>query len=715
MNERGPSVRHSKVTLKEILDSSGQPISEEQAWALCYQCSCKLKQTMLGAGQFPTLRGIESIYVHQDGTVSFAPSTVEHDSNLLEKKIIEWLGKAVYTALDWGLSSEIERVLGDSLDNLLLCMLGLNSAIRDSATGNWQMFLLNDVIKECVERMCVPSEASAHYTAICRIQFAQHKDICKLLQTIERSKQTFEKLDPNEDLTNDTLLMCENWCSLWTSVMNELRLGISLRSTKERSYNPQPVEYALTPYERLIDDIRYKRYTLRKVTTLKRSSPKEDLKGYSLIIDENLCTVWSTVMNELHLGISLRSAKERTYNALPVEYTLTPYEQLMNDIRSKRYSLRPVKECDQNKSSKSEENVILDLIRSHTLKPASERKLKERSQEEPSLHEQLMSEIKSSKTLRATLDVKRSLIQDEEFKTSNILSSAHRDHSLYGCRMGSRWGQLPAIDLLDNGIDGRISWHSEFSHESSSENKFSDLTSSSTELSFFPVLTSSQVDLRMNSILNHEKLRSGHKRSCSYEGSIQGHHYRQSWRTPGIRLSPTISELVPIRRATIKAEMVVFTSSAVALGNKACSSCYRKRLFFCWPYSCKFCDRTICPKCHIEMLMPFKQCMHLPVSFFKALVLSQESDPVCQAQKNGMFLREVLHWDYSSVPLVFEPKDVTEISFHKRIMCNWTCMDICVKCEEYILDVIDMSQSDFAGSSLKSRSCSESSATLPRH
>ncbi|XP_063815118.1 protein spire homolog 1-like isoform X2 [Pseudophryne corroboree] len=520
MSDWGPFGHHSKVTLKQILESSGQPVSEEQAWALCYQCSCKLKQILLGVGYLPILRGIDNIYLHWDGTVSFAPSTVPQDSNVLEKKITEWLGKAVYTALDWGLGSKIERVLSDSLNNLLLCMLGLSPANSDYTTGSWCTFMLNDIIKQCVERMFVPSEASAHYRAVCRIQFEQHKDICKLLQTIELSKQA-----------------------------------------------------------------------------LKRFTPKEDLKEFSFIIDENLNNVWSSVMNELRLGIILRSAKERTYNALPVEYTLTPYEQLMNDIRSKRYTLREVKECDQTKSSRSEDNV-LDLIRSHRLKPASERKLKERSQEEPSLHELLMSEIKSSKTLRATFNDKRSLIQEEEFKSVNNLCSVYHDYSLYFGRMGRRTG--PAVDLLDSGVVGRISWHSRFSYEYSPNNKSSDGTSSSTDLSFVPVLTSSQVDLSINSILNHGKLMSGHKRSSSYEGFIQGSGSKQSWRAQRIRLPPTISELVPVRRAMIKTEMLVFTSSSDIPGYKACSSCYRKRLFFFWPYSCKFCDRTMCPKCHIE-------------------------------------------------------------------------------------------------------------------
>ncbi|XP_073436789.1 protein spire homolog 1-like isoform X2 [Dendrobates tinctorius] len=583
MNEPRPTELHGKVRLMDILKESGQPVSEEQAWALCYQCSCKLRQMILGDGCFPVLTGAKHIYIHQDGDVSFVDSTDAKDSKLSEKKVIERLGKAVYMALDWGLGSEMERVLSNSLDNLLLYMLDFNTPNNNSPAVKRQPFTLNSIIKECAERLFVPSEASTHYKDMCRIQYNEYKMIHSLLQTIQVAKQSLKRLESKDELEDEMLVKYDNW------------------------------------------------------------------------------------------------------------------------------------ECDLNKSSRSEENVILDLIRTHMLKPASERKLKERSQEEPSLHDLLMSEIKSSKTLRSTFDVKRSLIQDEEFKMSSNVCSVQREYSLHSCRIGSRWSLLPGAAPTDNGIDGRVSWHPECSSESSSEHKLSDLTLSSTELSFFPMLTSSQMDLRMNSISNCQKQTTYyHKRSNSYEGSFEGSSRRQSWRTPKIRLPPTISELIPVRRTMVKTEMLLFTSSKDFSGRKTCSSCYRKSLFFSWVFSCKFCDRPICPDCLLEMMMPFKQCMHLPVSFFKALVLTRDNDPLCQAEKNKMFYREVILWDFSRVPLVFEPKDIEDnLAFRKRIMYNWISMDICVKCEEYILDVLDMSnQSEFPGSSLKSRSISESSPIL---
>lgn len=50
--------------------------------------------------------------------------------------------------------------------------------------------------------------------------------------------------------------------------MRDLRDGVKLKKVQERQYNPLPTEYQLTPYEMLMDDIRSKRYKLRKVMVI---------------------------------------------------------------------------------------------------------------------------------------------------------------------------------------------------------------------------------------------------------------------------------------------------------------------------------------------------------------------------------------------------------------------------------------------------------------
>lgn len=70
----------------------------------------------------------------------------------------------------------------------------------------------------------------------------------------------------------------------WVQVMRDLRNGVKLKKVQERQYNPLPIEYQLTPYEMLMDDIRSKRYTLRKVMV----SNKETINGLKWLFFSNL-------------------------------------------------------------------------------------------------------------------------------------------------------------------------------------------------------------------------------------------------------------------------------------------------------------------------------------------------------------------------------------------------------------------------------------------
>ncbi len=76
-------------------------------------------------------------------------------------------------------------------------------------------------------------------------------------------------------------------------------------------------------------------------------------------------------MNELRHGVKL---KKTNFTKTPIEYALTPYEILMDDIRSRRYKLNKVM-VDGDlppKVKKDAHDIILDFIRSRPpLKPVS--------------------------------------------------------------------------------------------------------------------------------------------------------------------------------------------------------------------------------------------------------------------------------------------------------------------------------------------------------
>ncbi|CAH2303070.1 Hypothetical predicted protein, partial [Pelobates cultripes] len=651
---RDPADDRHKVPLKDILEVYGQPISEEQAWALCYQSCTKLISLLCWSHWVPTLEGVENIYICEDEKYDNICESLARvcgqrgervrspDSKHGTRMILKFLGQILYAALDWGLTEDLERDLTEPLGDLLCCMLGFQTEIKYPLINFQYSFTLNDIRKVCAERLFLPSQASIYYQTVCRIYYAEHMEFQKLLSTIEHSKQSLEQSEMEEILEKGFLPRYSSWGDLWCCVVKELRHGIRLRNAKERSYVGLTITRMLSPHERLMRDIRSRRYTLRKV---------------------------------------------KNSRAYPM------------DIK-------------KHKMDTSDDNFITAFIRERPLRPASERTLRDRTPEEPSLHEMLMNEIRSATKLRPSSSPKNEdceqviplmalpqgfrVLSNPDFITSEQLVLILHS-TLQGWHLGNAtWEE-------------KISWQSDFNSDSSSDSKLSDIAEQETDLTFFPVLTSSQVDLKINSFVNQKAKSFLHKRSSSYDGSSQKTGSLQRSKSCYYQriLPQTIEELVLARQAAMKAD---FMERNGCSGYRVCSTCNKKRFFFSWPYTCKMCERVSCHECSIEMSMPFKQCMHIPISFFKPLVLTQLVDTACKDYKSTIFYRATLNWDTSTIPLVFEPKYLSEeVPSHKNSMINWTCMDICTKCEEYVLDVLDQSQRiELPTSGLKARSTSVS-------
>nr|XP_009673569.1 PREDICTED: protein spire homolog 1-like [Struthio camelus australis] len=257
--------RVPKVSLAEILRCFEHPVSEEQAWAICFQCCSKMEQ--LAQGLHPLLhavviKGPGSVFIHADGTASFKVYQKSDVGNAqeLEHKLLEYLGVVIYEALDWGIDSQAERELSEPLEKLLSLMLKLDDEAMKLA------LTLQDVIKICEEHLSRPSEAASHYKMTCRSLFAEYMELQKLVSIIQISKESLRKMDM-EDLRENPLQKKEKyWATLWPDVIRELQNGVKLRKTTERpQHRAPPKEYSRSPYELLVDDIQHKRYTLRKV------------------------------------------------------------------------------------------------------------------------------------------------------------------------------------------------------------------------------------------------------------------------------------------------------------------------------------------------------------------------------------------------------------------------------------------------------------------
>ena len=54
----------------------------------------------------------------------------------------------------------------------------------------------------------------------------------------------------------------QDWARLWRQILKDLRDGVKL---KKIEYTKTPIEYELTPYEILMEDIRERRFSLNKI------------------------------------------------------------------------------------------------------------------------------------------------------------------------------------------------------------------------------------------------------------------------------------------------------------------------------------------------------------------------------------------------------------------------------------------------------------------
>ncbi|RLV99067.1 hypothetical protein DV515_00010249 [Chloebia gouldiae] len=276
MEPPGCEQRITKVSVAELLRSFGHALSEEQAWAICFQCCRKIEQLAHSPPLCSVfIKGSESIFIHADGTASFK---VYHKSDVgsiqqSEDKLLEYLGKVIYEALDWGINSQMERELSHPLEKLLWLMLKLDDKATKSPVA------LQDVIKACEEHLSKPSEATSHYEMTCRNLFIEYMELQKLVTFIQTSKERLRKMDMEDWMENPMKKKKAQNASLGPSVICELQAGVRLRKVAERPQHcTSPKEQIHSPYELLLDDIQHKRYTLRKVTIKqKHEAPKVEV------------------------------------------------------------------------------------------------------------------------------------------------------------------------------------------------------------------------------------------------------------------------------------------------------------------------------------------------------------------------------------------------------------------------------------------------------
>ncbi|XP_069476937.1 protein spire homolog 1 isoform X5 [Ambystoma mexicanum] len=660
------------LSLRDILRLYNQPINEEQAWAVCYQ-SC----AALVRGPRATFTGPADICICRDGTVSTGlpephrpgGGATGKSENLLctETEVIESLGMIIYKALDYGLKENEERNLSPPLEQLIDHMTNTEQPDGSNDEGYDALdeeeddeggkvdvpfkHSYKDVMKICASHLTTPAEAPNHYQAVCRALFAETMELHMFLSRIRSAKQSLMKIREMDkgisDKSSTDLDELENddWACFWVQVMRDLRNGVKLKKVQDRQYNLLPIEYQLTPYEMLMDDIRSKRYTLKKVM---------------------------------------------------VQGDLPP------------------------RLKKSAHEIILEFIRSRPpLNPVASRKLKPTPVQPPSLHERILEGIKAERKLRPVSpdEIRRSRLDvstpeaERRAAGSTVLDSGlvrltktnGRSSSATQVTVQRKLLKAPKLDELNSSDSEEEPTHKSASTSSTSPSQAEDVLPEAPVLrrmppKFLPISSTPQPERRLPPQRRHsiEKETPTNVRQF-LPPSRQSSRSLEEFCYPVECLGLTVEEVMHIRQVLVKAELEKFQQykdvyNAMKKG-KLCFCCRTKRFsFFTWSYTCQFCKRPVCSQCCKKMRLPSKPYATLPIISLGPSAL-QRGDSFMRPEKpTTSHHRPHKSLSRFSSKSKSVDKSDEELQFPKELMEDWSTMEVCVDCKKFISEIINSSR-----------------------
>uniref|UniRef100_UPI00398EB95A protein spire homolog 1-like isoform X4 n=1 Tax=Pristiophorus japonicus TaxID=55135 RepID=UPI00398EB95A len=673
-----PEADAQELSLEQILRLYNQPLNEEQAWAVCFQCCGTLRRHRRRrpppepAGDWQPfwgrLSGTRAVILHRDGNISIRTDSAKGEAiRCTEPEVIESVGILVYKALDWGLKDNEERELSPPLEHLIDRMTNiLDEGL--AAEGNFdegydaqdeepeqkEIITIRNfkhVMTLCAAHLTTPPEAPNHYQAVCRALFAESMELQTFLAKIKSAKENLKKMQaPNKGLSGQPNMELDelnnfDWACFWVQVMRDLRNGVKLKKVQERQYNPLPIEYQLTPYEMLMDDIRSRRYTLRKVMVNGNIPPK--LK-------------------------------------------------------------------------KSAHEMILDFIRSRPpLNPASARKLKPTPQRPRSLHERILEEIKSERKLRPVSpdEIRRSKFDvttpERSRKTmpppvanGAVMSQAiERDgHTTQVQR--KKLLKAPTLAEIDSSDSEEERIKMLRSSSSGSTFKVEDSSPETpngkkTPPMFLPISSTPQPERRKPPQRRHsiEKETPTNVRQF-LPPSRQSSKSLEEFCYPVECLALTVEEVMHIRQVLVKAELEKYQQykdvyMALKKG-KLCFCCRTKRFsIFTWSYTCQFCKRPVCSQCCKKMRLPSKPYSNLPIFSLGPSALPKEGKVTKPEKASGSRRRhDGQHRSLVRLPSMSRSSDKStdNLEFPKELMEDWSTMEVCVDCKKFISEIISSSR-----------------------
>ncbi|KAM9048591.1 protein spire homolog 2 isoform 1-T1 [Megaptera novaeangliae] len=594
-----------ELSLEEVLKAYEQPINEEQAWAVCFQCCRGLRGAPGGRRR---IRDTADILLRRDGSVSAqrepgaAESTAMVSPASSEAQVVQSLGFAIYRALDWGLAEHEERELSPQLERLIDLMAnsdcdddggggaadegyGAPEEEEEAEGGPRAVRTFTQAMRLCAARLTEPRGAQTHYQAVCRALFVETLELRAFLARVREAKEMLQKLREDEPQSEKPLMELNSlgradWARLWVQLMRELRHGVKLKKVQEQGFNSLPTEFQLTPFEMLMQDIRARNYKLRKVMVNGDIPPRVKKDAHELILDF------------IRSRPPLKQVSERRLRPLPQKQR-TLHEKILEEIKQER-RLRPVEgrhwdgrgfgslpcilnACSGDVKSSSCINLSVTDARSSAQRPRPRVLLKAPTLAE--MEEMNISEEEESPCAEVTLRRDRSFSEHDLAQLrSEVTSGLQPPGGLEPARprAGSVQSWTPSAQE-----PGSVSVQS---RPDPSSPPHSDLGS---------------VD-----------------RPGASEAPDANHRWLE-FSHPVESLALTVEEVMDVRRVLVKAEMEKFLQNKELFSSlkkgKICCCCRTKFPLFSWPPTCLFCKRAVCSSCNIKMKMPSKKFAHIPV------------------------------------------------------------------------------------------------------
>eukprot|EP00062_Callorhinchus_milii_P005240 gi/632944490/ref/XP_007887538.1/ PREDICTED: protein spire homolog 2 isoform X1 [Callorhinchus milii] len=612
-----------------------------------------------------------------------------------EGQMVQSLGFAIYRALDWGLEENEERELSRQLEQLIDQMAncdseGSNGTSDEGYSGQEEeeesdnaprsVRTFEQVMRACAAHLVDPNEANAHYQAVCRALFVETLELKTFLVKIKDAKEMLKKMQAGEPQSEHTATVELNnlnhtdWARLWVQLMRELRYGVKLKNVQEKQYNPLPTEFQLTPFEMLMQDIRTRKYKLRKVMVNGDLPPRVKKDAHELILDF------------IRSRPPLKPVSERNLRPKPQKPPCL-HERILEEIKSER-KLRPVAKLGRNKLQEVTFGSLPCLVHACTdqLKSTSCIDLSTPEPTGSSLRPRPRVLLKAP-TLAEMEEM--SISEEEESPNGEIRrvtsspiplkrDRSFSEHDLTQLQSELALSQSESAYLSTKGSDLRLCSGSTVTlAEAASSNKgpSKEAVPAGSRAWRSTHLTSLQRDQRHST-----QDVPGNESTCSRR------QWMDEFSHPVESLTLTVEEVSNVRKVLVKAEMEKFAQNKDLHNNlkkgKVCCCCKVKFPLISWPSSCLFCKRAVCGSCSLKMKIPSKKLAHIPIYTvgFKNIPGASNSKA---SQNKGTFPSQSLKsLSHRSV----------EEEFPHLYTHGCSMKDVCTECAKFVADVINSSR-----------------------